>query len=224
MEVKMNGNCTERRAALIAALIAIPAAILISMLVHFFAGTPVAPVSAKKAPALPPQMGGMKGGPRMGAPMMGEREDLTPIYKKRAELAEVILKYGQQQFKEGKLAAFDLIPLEVNCRLAEGALFRYTNKIRTRGVSLSDIAVKYDGACRQVKDLKKQYEAGKVSLIAVSKITDNMLELEIQLKSNRNYQNEAWQSCYDAYRRKPDAKNYLAMLEAERDFPAFRRF
>ena len=218
----MRENCSERRAALIAALIAIPAAILIAMLVHYFVAVPAAvpaPSSHGKMPMKP-----MGGRPMVDPAKMAEREDLTPVYAKRVELADIILKYGQQQFKEGALAAFDLIPLEVNCRLAEGALFRYTNKIRTRGVSLSDIAVKYDGACRQVKNLKKQYEAGGVSLIAVSKITDNMLELEIQLKSNRNFRNEAWQKCYEAYCKMPDAKNYKAMLEAEREFPSFRRF
>ncbi|MBQ8753919.1 MAG: hypothetical protein IJZ19_02705 [Lentisphaeria bacterium] len=218
----MRENCSERRAALIAALIAIPAAILIAMLVHYFVAVPAAvpaPSSHGKMPMKP------MGGRPMGEPAkMAEREDLTPVYAKRVELADIILKYGQQQFKAGKLSFGDLIPLEVNCRLAEGALYRYSNNIRTRGVSLSDTAVKYDGACRLVKELKARYEAGKESLLSVSRKTDAMLELEVQLKSNRNFRNEAWQKCYEAYCKTPDAKNYKAMLEAEREFPSFRRF
>ena len=217
----MNGSCTERRAALIAALISIPAAVLIAMAVHHFVAAPQ-PVPPPRPAAAP----GMPGGKRMAPPsgMQAEQEDVTPVYEKRVQLAETILKYGQQQAKAGKLAETDLIPLEVNCRLAEGALFRHVNKIRTRGVSLSDTAVKYDGSVRLVKNLKKRYEAGKESLISVCRKTDTMLELEIQLKSNRNFNNEAWQKSYDAYRKAPNAQNYQSMIEAEREFPSFRRF
>ena len=217
----MSESCTERRAALIAALISIPAAVLIAMAVHYFVAAPQpSPPPRPAAPVMP------FGGKRMAPPsgMQAEQEDVTPVYEKRVQLADMILKYGQQQVKAGKLAETDLIPLEVNCRLAEGALYRHVNKIRTRGVSLSDTAVKYDGAVRLVKNLKKRYETGKETLISVCRKTDTMLELEIQLKSNRNFNNEVWQKSYDAYRKAPNAQNYQSMIEAEREFPSFRRF
>ena len=217
----MSESCTERRAALIAALISIPAAVLIAMAVHYFVAAPQpSPPPRPAAPVMP------FGGKRMAPPsgMQAEQEDVTPVYEKRVQLADMILKYGQQQVKAGKLAETDLIPLEVNCRLAEGALYRHVNKIRTRGVSLSDTAVKYDGAVRLVKNLKKRYETGKETLISVCRKTDTMLELEIQLKSNRNFNNEVWQKSYDAYRKAPNAQNYQSMIEAEREFPSYRRF
>ena len=115
----MSESCTERRAALIAALISIPAAVLIAMAVHYFVAAPQpSPPPRPAAPVMP------FGGKRMAPPsgMQAEQEDVTPVYEKRVQLADMILKYGQQQVKAGKLAETDLIPLEVNCRLAEGAL------------------------------------------------------------------------------------------------------
>ena len=218
----MDSCCNERRAALIAALIAIPAAILIAMLVHHFVPVPMKTPAGNSTPARPPMGGGFAA--PMNPGQMTEPEDLTPVYEKRVQLAATIYQYAAELQKKGSFSAEDMIPLEVNCRLAEGALYRYVNKVRTRGVSLSDTAVRYDGAVRVVSSLKKQYEAGKETLASVAEKTDLMLELEIQLVGNRNFNDEKWQDAYQDYRETPNAENYQKMLEAEKEIQPFRRF
>ena len=98
----MNGSCTERRAALIAALISIPAAVLIAMAVHHFVAAPQ-PVPPPRPAAAP----GMPGGKRMAPPsgMQTEQKDVTPVYEKRVQLAEMILKYGQSVIESSNISS-----------------------------------------------------------------------------------------------------------------------
>lgn len=232
----MSENSSDRRTALIAALISIPAAVLISMVVHHFLPVPTEPIfgfsqSVDPAPVQVPAFQA----PKQNRPGPAAKEspaakpapannDLTPLYQKKIKIANKILKETENAFKSGSIRIIDVIPAKTELLMAEGELFRYQNKIRRFGNSVSDLAVKYEAAKQVVKYLTLEQKQGSIKSTELLNSKINLTNLEIQLKSNRMFRNSEWQNVYAAYQKDPSVKTYLAMLEAERAIQPPRRF
>lgn len=203
---------TEKRTALIAALIAVPAAFLIGMLIHYFVPVPEGSLFSCQTNPQENANPRMQRGQRAGA-SKAAAQDLTALYKKKISLLEEKVKTAQMS-KAGKLNA------ECALRLAEGDLFRYEKKIRRWGNSVSDLAVRFETA----KKIAALAVGNKSTSAEVRDAAIEAVDLEIQLKSHRTFSNEEWQKAYDAYTKNPDSKNYRAMLEAEQAAQPPRKF
>ena len=227
-------TCNEKRAALIAALIAIPSALLISMVIHHFVpveedfprftseeatGPAPAPVKRKRprAPMPPPAPGMNKGAKAPGTP--AGKLPLLTLAGKRAETADRNLKLAQALYKAKKLGMDELLLLTEKSLLAQGALYRLENKIRSFRSSISDLAVRHETA-KQRWALAK----GRGTSLAAGKLEYEVLDLAFQLQSSRIYSNPLWKSAFDAYCKAPGKASYLAMLKAEAEAAPRRRF
>ena len=227
----MSDNSSDRRSALIAALIAVPAAVLISMLVHHFLPVPSEPmisfssqtIVSEPVQKMPPS-GKQFQKPQRPQAMQPQVNDLTPLYKQKANIAEKIWKEMDNQFKQGSIGIIDILPFQVEYFLAEGDLFRYQNKIRRFGNSVSDLAVKYEAAKKIAEYQKLVFEKGSISSTDLMTNEMNAVNAELQLKSNRTFLNPQWNEKYKEYKKNPGLNTYLAMLEAERAAQPARRF
>ena len=230
----MENSCSERRAALIAVLIAVPSSVLIGMLIHYFVPIPSEPISeffnfsGKPAGIVPgtpaaaaPQM--QRRAPRQGVrPEAGK--ELSELYQKRVKLAKERLAFAENEFKTGIVSREKVQEIAMLHRLAEGDLFRHENGIRRWGNSVSDLAVKYVFAKAAEDEAEKQFETGKVSRAQVLEKKMAKLDLELQLKSHRFFSNEEWQAAYREYLKAPDEKTYQGMLAAEQAAQPARPF
>lgn len=225
----MEKNCTENKAALIAALIAIPSALFISMAVHHFVPveedfprfTNEESLPRPKAPKGPraPRTPGMKPGAK--TPGAGERRTaLLTLARQKAEVAERNLKLAQLQYKAKKAGMDEVILLTEKSLLARGALYRLENKIRTFRTSTSDIALRHE----TLKKLLTLAKNGKPGTLAAGKLEYELLDLAFQLQSSRLYSNEEWKKAYDAYCKTPGKENYLLMIRKEAEAMPGRRF
>ena len=222
----MEKSCSERRAALIAVLIAVPSSVLIGMLIHYFVPIPTEPVSnlfkfteetvtvQPAGPAAPAPQQMQRRAPRQGArPEIGK--DIAELYQERIKVAKERVAFAENEFKKGTVTREKVQEMEMLHRLAEGDLFRQKNGIRRWGNSVSDLAVKYVFAKAAEDEAEKQFESGKVSRAQVLEKKMAKLDLELLLKSHRTYSNEGWKAAYKDYKKNPNAATYEAMLSAE---------
>lgn len=222
----MEKTCSERRAALIAVLIAVPSSVLIGMLIHYFVPIPTEPISnlfkfteetvavQPAPPAVPGPQQMQRRAPRPGVrPEMGK--DLSELYEKRIKVAKERLSLAENEFKKGAVSVEKVREQEMLLRLAEGDLFRQKNGIRRWGNSVSDLAVKYVFAKAAEDDAEKQFGSGKITRDQVLEKEAAKLDLELLLKSHRTYSNEDWQAAYQDYKKNPSETTYEAMLSAE---------
>lgn len=221
---------TEKRAALISALIAIPAAVLIAMLIHFFVDIPEEPLfqcnpqisdfNEKQLP-LPSQKTPVQN------PVQKTRqtaEDLTGLYQKKIAVARAVVNEMEKDFKSGKIPLIQLVSAKTDLLLADGSFYRYQNKIRVWGHSVSDLAVRYETAKRIAKEKLLRYKAGIDGFQSVKNAEMSALDLEIQLKSHRVFSNPEWQKSYKEYLKRMDKESYFAMISAEQTARPRRRF
>ena len=198
---------TEGRVALISILIAVPAAFLIAMLIHFFVAIPeqsffsAETVIETPARYVPPAANAKKPAHVKPAP----KRDLMSLYVRKVELCKADMKAAK--------TGLEIKNAETAYLLAEGELFRYENGIRRWGNSVTDLAIRAEAA---------RYIAAKIQRTNAAEI--KAIELEIQLKSHRTFSNEDWQNAYAAYQKAPGVKTYRAMLEAEQAARPPRRF
>ena len=230
----MENSCSERRAALIAVLIAVPSSVLIGMLIHYFVPIPSEPISEffnfSGKPA-----GNVPGTPAAAAPQMQRRaprqgvrpeagKELSELYQKRVKLAKERLAFAENEFKNGTGPQEKIRELAMLCRFAEGDLFRHENGIRRWGNSVSDLAVKYDLAKAEAEKAEKLFKSGNGSRDLYLEKEMAKLDLELQLKSHRFFSNEGWQAAYREYLKVPDEKTYQGMLAAEQAAQPARPF
>ena len=203
---------TEWRVALISVLISVPAAFLIAMLIHYFVSIPEQPLFASE-PVVIAHHGAHEGPnvkrPAVRKPKTAGKKGISALYEKKIGLCKANLKAAK--------GGVETVQAQAALLLAEGELFRYENKIRRWGNSISDLAVKADAAKHTAALLKGKGKAANDAEIAA-------VDLEIQLKNHRNFSNEDWKSAYSAFLKDPGVKTYKAMLEAEQAAQPPRRF
>ncbi len=222
---------TEGRIALISALIAIPASVLIGMLIHHSVPVPEEPLFCSSDPAPEAAVPEIPRKPRPEAPAPGEPRkappepmDLTQLYQKKVDLAGAALKELEKNFKNGQITLISVEKARCEFLLAEGEKYRYEKKIRRWGSSISDLAIRYEYAKKYARDISLQFKSGSATLLDVNQAEREMIDLEIQLKNSRIYTNEAWQKAYAEFQKSPGSKTYHAMLEAEQAAQPKRRF
>ena len=138
----------------------------------------------------------------------------APVAKVRLATEEMYKLY-----KAKKLGMDELLLLTEKSLLAQGALYRLENKIRSFRSSISDLAVRHETA-KQRWALAK----GRGTSLAAGKLEYEVLDLAFQLQSSRIYSNPLWKSAFDAYCKAPGKASYLAMLKAEAEAAPRRRF
>ena len=117
---------TERRTALIAALIAIPSAILIGMLIHHFVPVPCGPMfqSGDSAPEtaipVPPKKSRPEMPPQANGKNTVQGEDLAPLYQKKVDLAKASLTLLEGNYKSGQIPLIEVESARCNCCLQKG--------------------------------------------------------------------------------------------------------
>lgn len=218
---------TEGRVALISILIAVPAAFLIAMLIHYFVEIPEQNPFFSETVVVTPQKympEKAKRPSRIRKSKSAEKQDLAELYDKKIKLCTANLKELELAYKSGSALMTAVVEARSALLLAEGELFRYENKIRRWGNSISDLAVRAETAKKAAEAKQREFKSGAVTMIDVNKVKAAALDLEIQLKSHRTFSDEDWQKAYAAYQKDPGVKTYRAMLEAEQAARPPRRF
>ena len=233
----------DNRTALIAALIAIPAAAVITMAVHTF--VPSGSSSTQTAAIVVPQETtghhGMhapkgefkkgdfkKGGFPKGEFKKGEfkKEDFKKRFmearKKRMENLEKIVSLCKKRvdlLTKGKGCPKELLAAQSDYILAQSAVYCQTARIRLTGTPVSEFAVKVVEA-QKAAELDKAYAKKKPGTAAENtaiKSEITALQLQMKLDSERITRNPAWKEAFASYKKNPGIEPLKAMLNAERD-------
>ena len=229
----MISNPGDNRTALIAALIAIPAAAIITMAVHTFvpAGekssvttiiTPEAPREGR-GPARD-----FRKGPRGGEAPKGNfsKEDFKKrfmeIRKARFDALEKIVDLSKKRVELLSKQQKKSCPKALNAAqrdylLAESAMYRQTARIRLEGVCVSDLAVKAVYAEKLADSSKKAAKSGVISESAALENEIAALQLKLQLSNQRLSFAPAWKTAYEAFQKEQTTANLQAMLNAEKE-------
>ena len=250
----MISNPGDNRTALIAALIAIPAAAIITMAVHTFvpAGekSSAAAVMTSEAPregrgpARDFRQGPREGrgpardfrqGPRGGEAAKGNfsKEDFKKrfmeIRKARFDALKKVVDLSKKRVellsKQQKKACAKVLNAALcDYMLAESALYRQTARIRLEGECVSDLAVKTVYAEKLAAASKEAAKKGAIPECAALDSEIAALQLGLKLSSQRLAFNPAWKAAFEAFKKNQTAANLQAMLNAEKEAAPQRRF
>lgn len=226
----MISNPGDNRTALIAALIAIPAAALISMGVHTFVPVEQKPnVTVIASSSEAPQEGkmGFRKGPRGEAPRGNfNKEDFKKrfmeIRKARFDALKKIVDLSKKRVEllskqQKKACPKALNAAQCDYLLAESAMYRQTARIRLEGVCVSDLAVKAVCAEKLAAASKKAAKSGVISESAALENEIAALQLKLQISNQRLSFNPAWKAAYEAFQKEQTVANLQAMLNAEKE-------
>ena len=231
----MISNPGDNRTALIAVLIAVPAAALISMAVHTFV-----PVQQDK-PSVTVIAGAEAPREKFGKGPQGHRGHHAPgkefqkgkfskeDFKKRMMAVRTARMEALKQIvdlNKKRVALLEgqkntgcpkkLILARRDYLLAESALFRQTARIRLEGVCVSDLAVKVVAA-EKIAGLDPKKAPGiKDAEIAALDNQIDALQLKLELSRQRLGYNPQWKAAFEAFKKAQTVANLQAMLEAER--------
>lgn len=228
----------DNRTALIAALIAIPAAAVITMAVHTF--VPSGNSSAQPAPAAVPQetaghhgMRAPRGEFKKGEFKKGgfpkgkfNKENFKKRFmearKKRMENLEKIVSLCKKRvdlLTRGKGCPKELLAAQSDYILAQSAVYCQAARIRLNGTPVSEFAVKVVEA-QKAAELDKAYAKKKPGTAAENtaiKSEITAMQLQMKLDSNRITRDPAWKKAFESYKKAPGIEPLKAMLNAERD-------
>lgn len=223
----------DNRTALIAALIAIPAAAVITMAVHTFvpsgststqAAAAVAPQETAGHHGMPARRGEFKkGGFPKGDFKKGDfKKRFMEARKKRMEKLEQIVFLCRKRVEiltKSKGCPKELLAAQSDYILAQSAVYCQTARIRLNGTPVSEFAVKVVEA-QKAAELDKAYAKKKPGAAAENtalKSEITALQLQMKLNSNRITRDPAWKTAFEAYKKAPGIEPLKAMLNAERD-------
>ena len=232
----MISNPGDNRTALIAALIAIPAACLAAMFVHTF--VPVTSSSPGAAPVpVRREFHGHHGfkGKGKGEGRHFSHEQKEAMRKKFAEarkarmdalkqIAALAQKRAALLAKNPKASPKEVILAQTESLLAQGTLFRAENKIRIMGTPFSDTAVRAAAFTKIAAADKAALKKDKGCEIAALQNEIEALELTLQVKSNRLFRNPDWKNAYESFLKNPGAEQLQALYIAEAENQPPRRF
>ena len=240
----MISNPGDNRTALIAALIAIPAAVVVSMAVHTFVPGQEKPSLTVIAGAEAPQgekmsrsfkgPHGQHGHHAPGKEMPGRKFSKEDFKKRfmaiRAERVNTLKKVVELSKKRMELLAKQqgacpkaVLEAERDYLLAESAMYRQNARIRFEGASVSELAVKAIAAEKIAAACQKK-AANKVEAeSAALKSQIDALQLKLELSSQRIGHNPQWKAAFEAYKKAQNTANLQAMLDAEREAMPPRR-
>ena len=228
----MISNPGDNRTALIAALIAIPAAAIITMAVHTFvpAGekssvttiiTPEAPREGR-GPARDFRKGPRGEAPRGNFNKEDFKKRFMEIRKARFDALKKIVDLSKKRVELLSKQQKKACPKALNAAqrdylLAESAMYRQTARIRLEGVCVSDLAVKAVYAEKLADSSKKAAKSGVISESAALENEIAALQLKLQISNQRLSFNPAWKAAYEAFQKEQTAANLQAMLNAEKE-------
>ena len=227
----------DNRTALIAALIAIPAAAVITMAVHTF--VPSGNSSTQTAAAVPQETAGHhamhapRGEFKKGKFKKGEfkkgsfnKEDFKKRFmearKKHMEKLEKIVSLCKKRvdlLTRGKGCPKELLAAQSDYILAQSAVYCQAARIRLNGTPVSEFAVKVVEA-QKAAELDKAYAKKKPGTAAENtaiKSEITAMQLQMKLDSERITRNPAWKEAFASYKKNPGIEPLKAMLNAERD-------
>lgn len=221
----------DNRTALIAALIAIPSAALITMAIHTF--VPVqqnnSSIAATYASPAPEKGSRRPAGPR-GEGSFNKEEFKKMFMERRQQQAASLKKIAElsqkkcQLLKKQKAAAQDILQAETDYLLAQAALLRHEAKIRSMtGTPAADLAVKAVSARKLAKITQAAFKAGRGSETAALKSEIAALQAELQLSSGRLNMNPQWKEALAAYQKQQNVTTLKALIEVERSAQPQRR-
>lgn len=228
----------DKRMALIAALIAIPAACLVAMLIHIF-------VPVQKAETVFPgssvsahgHHGGMKFRKMGKAGKMGKmdpekraafKKKFAAARKARQEQFDAVVKLAEQQLtllkKDPKACPAAIAGAKEELLLAQSRAYCNSIRLRPANGSISELAVKTYAAKEIEAASQTAFKAKKISESALLKSRIRALKLELELTGNHMFRNPQWQESYRQFLKTPNAANLKAMLDAEKEMMPPRRF
>ncbi|MBR7104235.1 MAG: hypothetical protein IKC65_04770 [Lentisphaeria bacterium] len=220
----------DNRTALIAALIAIPAACLVTMAIHTFV-----PVSSSTQAAVPVTAGrefsgnrGFKGKHFSPEQKEAMRKKFAEARKARMDALKQIAALAQKRAallaKNPKASPKEVILAQTESLLAQGTLFRAENKIRIMGTPFSDTAVRAAAFTKIAAADKAALKKDKGCEIAALQNEIEALELTLQVKNNRLFRKPDWKNAYGSFLKNPGAEQLQALYIAEAENQPPRRF
>jgi hypothetical protein len=237
----MISNPGDNRTALIAALIAIPAAVVVSMAIHTFVPgqekpsvTVIAGAEAPQGEKMSRPFRGAHGHHAPGKEMPGRKFSKEEFKKRfmaiRAERMNTLKKIVELSKKRMELLAKQqgacpkaVIESVRDYLLAESAMHCQNARIRFEGASVSELAVKAVAAENIAAACQKK-AANKVDAeTAALKSQIEALNLKLELCRQRMVYNPKWKAAFEAFKKAQTVANLQAMLDAEREAMPPRR-
>ena len=227
--VSQNG---DKRMALIAALIAVPTACLVTMMIHTFV-----PVQ-KSEPVFQTRMSSTHGhhgekkfrkkGSMDPAKKAEMKKKFAAARKARHEQFEAVVKLAEKQLallkKDPNACPAAIAKAKEELLLAQSKAYCSSIRLYPASGSISELAVK----CYTAKEIEAAnqaaFKAKKIKETTLLKNQIQALKLELQLTGNRMFRNPQWQESYKKFLKMPDAANLKAMLDAEKEMMPPRRF
>ena len=201
----------DKRAALIAALISIPAACLIGMLIHYFVPTdmPTSTVAVvEKAPMPGPRPKGMFKPFEPDAKVSALLKEKTVLAAKKLTLIK--------NAPADKACPALLNKAAAELLLAEAAHYRYTNGIRPRGAAPADLAVKLVYARKAAEQISAMPPKKDCCPVKKLDCRSELLDLEIQFASARITRNPEFMEAFAAFGKNPGIETLVPLINAER--------
>ena len=227
--VSQNG---DKRMALIAALIAVPTACLVTMMIHTFV-----PVQ-KSEPVFQTRMSSTHGhhgekkfrkkGSMDPAKKAEMKKKFAAARKARHEQFEAVVKLAEKQLallkKDPNACPAAIAKAKEELLLAQSKAYCNSIRLFPSNGSTSELAVK-SCIAKEIAALNQAgIKTGKVRETSALKSQIKALQLELQLTGNRMFRNPVWQDAYKKFLKTPDAGNLKAMLDAEKEMMPPRRF
>ena len=219
----MTSHPGDNRTALIAALIAIPSAALITMAVHTFV-----PVQQTASPAgLPvhaPEKGDhhSHGGERtFRREKPHSKENFKKMFlerrKKQTASLQKIVELSKKKcllLKKNNASPQEILQAETGYMLAQADLLRHQKKVRFSGTPSVVAQVIKTVSARKMAQLDQiAFKSGKGSETAALKSEIQALQMELQLANNRLNRNPQWQEALKAYQKQQNTATLQNLIE-----------
>lgn len=225
----------DKRMALIAALIAIPAACLVAMIIHIFVPVQKAETVFGGSSVSAHGHHGGKQFRKMGKMGKMDPEKRAAFKKKfaaarkaRQDQFDTVAKLAEQRLallkKDPKACPVAVAQAGEELLLAQSRAYCNSIRLRPANGSISELAVKTYAAKEIEAAGQSAFKAKKISECALLKSRIQALKLELELTGNRMFRNPVWQEAYKKFLKTPDAGNLKAMLDAEKEMMPPRRF